>query len=441
MKYLVFAVAFAAGVPLMAGVAMWSRRARGWLLAVLVLSTVLGDLANINFLSMETYRGPDRGFEVSLSDLVALALALSVIVTDFGRVRWFPPLTMSFLVFVTIGVASTLASPVPLLGVFTLVKLAKFYLVYWCVANLLRTGTSRRYLWLGFVGIAAVLTFVAVYQKYGLGLYRVHGTFDHSNTIPAFANLILPVLIVWALVDREVRPGEVVVSALAALGLLFCVVATFSRAGLALSVGAVLSALALGSRRAPGARTAIASGMAAVIMTAGGVVAADSVMKRFREAPESSHHAREEFNTAARMMAADHTLGVGLNNFSHVLTYETRYRAHVSVLAGEEQAGVAHHIYLLTAAEMGYAGLFAFAFFMASLTGRAAWHGLRARSTETTLVGGFLVGLVTLHLVGALEWVFRLSPVLYLFAVVAAAVISFADPTRMKLLELEESVS
>jgi len=205
----------------MAGVAMWSRRARGWLLALLVLSTALGDLANINFLSMETYRGPDRGFEVSLSDLVALALALSVVVTDFGRVRWFPPLTMSFLIFVTIGVASTLASPVPLLGVFTLVKLAKFYLVYWCVANLLRTGTPRRYLWLGFVGIAAVLTIVAVYQKYGLGIYRVHGTFDHSNTIPAFANLILPVLIVWALVDREVRPGEVVVSALAVCSLAF----------------------------------------------------------------------------------------------------------------------------------------------------------------------------------------------------------------------------
>ena len=121
-------------------------------------------------------------------------------------------------------------------------------------------------------------------------------------------------------------------------------------------------------------------------------------------------------------------------------TYETRYRAHVSVLAGEEQAGVAHHIYLLTAAEMGYAGLFAFALFMASLTGRAAWHGLRARSTETTLVGGFLVGLVALHFVGALEWVFRLSPVLYLFGVVAASVISFADPTRMRLLELEESI-
>lgn len=441
MKYVVFTMAFAVGVPMMALAASWSVRARGWLLALLVLSTALGDLANINFLSMEAYRGPDRGFEVSLSDLVALGLTLSLLARDATRLRWVPPLTLSFGLMFMVGVASTVSAPIPLLGAFTLAKMARFYLVYWCVANVLRTGTDRRYLWFGFVAIAAVLTVLALYQKYGLGLYRVHGTFDHSNTIPAYANLILPVLVMWALVDRDIAWREVIVSAVSALGLLFCVVATFSRAGLALSVVSVLSSMALASRRSSRARMLVAGSATALVMAAGGVVAADSVIKRFREAPESSHGARVEFNTAARMMAADHALGVGLNNFSRVLTDEPRYREHVSVLASEEEAGVAHHIYLLTAAETGYLGLIAFVSLMGSLTLRALWHGMRAASTETALVGGFLVGICALHLVGMLEWVFRLSPVLTLFAVVAAATVALPDPQRAYILRSRGAVT
>ena len=72
---------------------------------------------------METYRGPDRGFEVSLSDLVALGLILSVLITDLARIRWVPPLTLSFGAFFLVAFASTLMAPIPLLGLFTLAPL------------------------------------------------------------------------------------------------------------------------------------------------------------------------------------------------------------------------------------------------------------------------------------------------------------------------------
>ena len=75
-----------------------------------MLSTALGDLANINFVSMEGYRGPDRGFEVSLSDLVALGLVGSLRLRDSARIRWLPAGTLAFAAFFFVSLASTMSA-------------------------------------------------------------------------------------------------------------------------------------------------------------------------------------------------------------------------------------------------------------------------------------------------------------------------------------------
>jgi hypothetical protein len=424
VKYLVFGFATLAGVPLMAFLAASSRSLRGWLLAALVFSPVLGDMANINFLSMESYRGPDRGFEVSLSDLLALGLVLSLLLKDAGRVRWLPFNSLPIAVFIGYGVLTTLASPVALYGSFTVFKLLKFYLIYWAVMNTLWTGTSRDYVWWGLVATAFLMTTLALQQKYLLGIYRVHTLFDHSNTIPAFANLILPALLIWGMVDRKLSLGRAILSGLGALGLSFTVVATYSRAGLVLTVVCVLGALFLAVRRASPTRALMVTSVVLVMISIGGMIAADSVIDRFLNAPESSEKARDEFNTVARHMAKDHLLGIGLNNFSHVLTETGRYRNHLTVMENEEQAGVVHHIYYLTAAEMGYLGLALFLFVMARFTWITGWHGIRGRGPERAIVGGFFLGLCALHLTGLLEWVFRLTPVLYQFAIVCGCAVA-----------------
>ena len=45
----------------------------------------LGDLANINFLSVEAYRGPDRGLEINLADLLACGIAIGITFRFKGR--------------------------------------------------------------------------------------------------------------------------------------------------------------------------------------------------------------------------------------------------------------------------------------------------------------------------------------------------------------------
>ena len=160
-------------------------------------------------------------------------------------------------------------------------------------------------------------------------------------------------------------------------------------------------------------------------------MAADSFVERFLNAPESSAEARDEFNRAATAMAEDHMLGVGINTFPRVLTDDGRYRQFLRVVKNEEQAGVAHHIYLLTAAETGFVGLALFLAIMARLF-LVALRGIRSQSRlGALLLWGALVGFCTLHVGGLFEWAFRITPVLYMWAVASALAVGLAESARV----------
>jgi hypothetical protein len=259
-----------------------------------------------------------------------------------------------------------------------------------------------------------------------LDVYRVYASFDHSNTVPTYANLAIPLLVAWGLVDRSLGRWGTLIGGVAALGLTFTVVATFSRAGIVLAGSSIVGALLLSSRLAPLGRQAAAWAGLLVGLLAGGVLAGDSLAKRFKEAPASSLEARREFNMAADQMARDHWLGIGLNNFSHVLTRTPAYREHITVMENEEASGVAHHIYKLTAAEVGYVGLALFLWLMGRFTLLVGWGGLRVRSVDGALIYGVFLGICTLHASGLLEWTFRTTPVLYLFGVLIGVGVALA---------------
>ena len=427
MKYAVFVLVSLTLVPLMAGLAVWRPRWRVWLLAALVFSTALGDMANINFLSLETYRGPDRGFEVNLTDLIALALAIVLVARHARRVRWLPYNSLWMAAFFGVSLLATLTAPWPLLGWFTLFKLVKAYLIFWVVANSIRTGVPMEAMWYGMAGIAVFLTALAVKEKYVDHLYRINGPFDHSNSIPLFVNLILPVLLFWSLAGPGLPRRLARTATLSTLGLAFAVVATMSRAGIALMGLGLVGALILANRRAASRRVTATTALVAIAVLLGGSMAADSLLDRVKNAPESSEEARDEFNAAAGMMLRDHPFGVGLNQFSRVLSTVPRYRDNLVVMANEEQGGVAHHIYRLTAAELGWPGIFLFLVIIGRFLWTAAHHGWRSRGLEGSLLVCIGLGFVTVHLSGLLEWGFRITPIFYLFLVMSGFAVALAD--------------
>ena len=427
MKYLIFSLASLVGFGGMLAIATRSATARGILLAALVFSTALGDFANINFMSMETYRGPDRGFEVTLTDLIAWALITAMLIQYPKRLTWFPYNSGWMLGFFGLACVSTLLAPQKILSAFTLFKFVRVYSVYWCTVNCLRTRVAPQYIWWGLLAIGSFTTLLAVKQVYLDGIHRIPGPFDHSNTLPLYLNLIIPLLLMWGLCARHFKPVYVIASVLTALGMTCSVVLTYSRAGMLLAGAGVLGTLTIAVLRARSIRVTATLFIVFCAMLVVGIKVAGNVIDRFLNAPKSSGEAREEFNQAAAMMVRDHKLGVGINNFSYVLTHTPKYRAHIKVMRYEKQAGVVHHIYWLTAAETGYLGLAVFVIVIARFAWRAGWYGWRSHSLQGILLVALVLGFSTMHASGFLEWAARISPVTYLFAITAGISVGFAD--------------
>jgi hypothetical protein len=426
VKLAVLAAALTMGVPVAAMAALWFTRVRGYLVSLMIFFTVLGAHGSLNLVSRELYRGPDRGFEFTAADLVCWALILAMVARFPRGIEWFPRNSWLLLLFFLNACLLATVAAEPLFTAFSLWKCLRIFCLYWCTVNCLRLGTHRRYVWLGYAGAAAVITAMACEQKFLLGIYRVNGPFDHSNTIPLYANLILPVLLIWGLCDRELPLWKSVVSIALSLGLLFAVICTFSRAGIAFAGACFLGAVLCANLRSASVRVRTSTVVLGLLLMAGLVRVAGPILSRIQTAPKASETARDEFNYAAQLMLRDHPFGVGLNNFSYVLTTHTEYREHFEAMKNEDQAGVCHHIYWLTAAETGYFGL---ALYLAVIAG-FCWSALRGsrrnRSIHGTLLFGVFLGFGALQVSGFYEWAFRLTPVMQLFAIQAAVAAAWA---------------
>jgi O-antigen ligase len=419
-------------VPLVAALAT-QRRLQPWLLTLLYLTPMLAEVININFVSWETYRGPDRGFEVNLTDLLTWGIVLGLLAKERSRLIWLPFNSIPLLLFFGACLVSTVGAPLKLLAFFTLWKLAKLYLVYWCTVNLLslRGGLEFRYVGYAMTAISVAVGLLAFKQKYLEGLYRIHGPFDHSNTVPIFMLQMLPVLLLWASCDRKVPRPVAGLALMGVLGGAFAIAATQSRAGIVLVGLTLVGAVMLAVGRWPSRRSIAISLIFVMLGGIGALKALDSFITRLKTAPEASEAAREEFNHAAELMVQDRPwTGVGINSFSYVLTRTPAYNGHIVVMANEEQAGVAHHIYLLTAAETGYPGILLFLFCLLRWWLMMLRAGLRGKTFERTYLLGYFLGFGCFFLIGFLEWAFRISPVSYFVAVNMAVATSLASRQR-----------
>ena len=419
---------FLGGIPIIAVVSGRSAKMRALCWTALVAFIAVGDMSGVNFLSTESYRGTDRGFELTFTDMFVLGLLLS---GSFGAQRLrlskrkMAPGLPLFLVYLAYSLLGIAGSIMPLYGFFTLWKMLRMVLLYATVWKLGRSEPDPAVFFGGVlrglvIGLLAV-GLLGMKQKFVDGMYRVKGTFDHSNTIPLFVNLAAAPVFAWILGDGKMGRLEFLVGFGAVGASLVAILATQSRLGILLAGICIGTSLIIANRtKEASLRTRAAAVVFVMAATVGGILVSDTLLNRIKNAPESSAAARDEFNVAAQEMAADKFFGVGLNNFPITMTNVEKYRIQVEVMANEEESGVAHHLYFLTMAECGYIGLFLLVLTFLLVLFSYLGFIFRKRTREEKAALGFLPGVVTAALLGQLalfvscffEWAFRITPVI-----------------------------
>jgi len=401
-KHLVFLAMSAVAIPLLAWAGVRFRWAERGLVLALLLSTSY--LVDINFLSMEWYRGDTRGFEFGVTDWMVIAL----LATMARAPRWqrrssaLPPNAIPLAAYLLIAIISIVTAYVPVYAGFGVFKLLRALAVYWIAFNWLRDEDDLRFILWAMVGMVAI-QFALVLGQRASGVYRAVGSTPHPNTLAVYVNLLNMVLLSVLLSGRLSRRQSWPIWAGLAMGTLV-VLATFSRGALAVMVLGYALVVAFSMLDRTNYRKLLMIGMMGLAALPVALKMAPSIIHRFQTAPVESGLSRQQANSAALAMAHDHLLGVGLNNYSHVVN-NTAYSRFIPL---ESDRGIVHNIYLLQASELGWAGLAAFLAVIAGFFWQGIRFLLRRRGDLATAVaGGIVVGMVVLWSQSLLEWLFR----------------------------------
>jgi O-antigen ligase len=400
-KQLLFLAMTVAFIP----VASWFGIRYKWAERLLVVGTFFSTsyLIDINFVSMEWYRGDTRGFELGVTDW----MVISLIIVMAKSPRWrnqkldlFPPNAPLMLTYLGLALVSLMVAYVPIYAGFGVLKLLRAFAVYWVAYNYLRSEEDVKFILMILAAIVAMEFLMVLKQRFS-GVYRAPGTTPHSNTLAVYVNMFNMLFFSFLLGEKSKR--ALIYWACVGMGSLI-VLATFSRGALVTMVmGYALVVILSYYDRVKAHKTRV---IGILFLAALPVVVkvAPAIVDRFLNAPEASGESRQLANDAAKAMANDHLFGVGINNYSYAIN-DTEY---VRFIDDPVDRGIVHNIYLLHACEMGWPGLLVFLL----MIGNFFLIGLRMvqKRRDNTLsyfATGIVVAMFALWSQSLLEWLFR----------------------------------
>lgn len=400
-KQIIFLAATAIFIPM----AAWFGIKYKWAERLLVVGAFFSTsyLIDINFVSMEWYRGDTRGFEFGVTDW----MVISLVIVMARSPRWrrqkldlFPPNSSLMLTYLGIALISMIVAFVPLYAGFGFFKLLRAFAVYWVAYNYLRSEEDIKFILMILAAIVA-MEFLFVLQQRFSGIYRAPGTTPHSNTLAAYINMFN--MLFFAFMLGEKSRQALIYWACVGMGSVM-VLATFSRGALvSMIMGYVLVVMLSFYDKVKPRKTRVI-GILLLASLPVVIKVAPAIIDRFLNAPEASGESRHFANEAAIAMANDNLFGVGLNNYSYAIN-ETDY---IRFIDNPVDRGIVHNIYLLHACEMGWLGLAVFLlmilnFFIIGL------RMIRKRRDNTLsyFATGIVVAMFTLWFQSLLEWFFR----------------------------------
>lgn len=412
-KHVIFLAATGIFIPVAAWFGVNYRWAERLLVAGCFFSTSY--LIDINFVSMEWYRGDTRGFEFGITDWMVISLIIVMVKSPRWRkhkLELIPPNGNLILLYLFMAIISFFVAYVPVYAGFGLFKMIRAVAVFWVSYNYLRNEEDLHFILMILAAIVAMEFLIVLKQRMG-GIYRAPGTTPHSNTLAVYINIMN--MMFFAFILGEDSKRTIIYWACMAMGSIM-VLATFSRGALVSMILGYMLVIALSffDKMKPRKSKVILTLVLLALPVAAKV--APAIIDRFLNAPEASGESRHYANDAAKAMASNHLFGVGINNYSHVIN-ETKY---VKFIDNPVDRGIVHNIYLLHACEMGWGGMAVFLLMIANFFRIGLmflWE--RRDNTASIMATGIIAAMFTLWFQSMLEWLFRQTYVTVQFFMIA----------------------
>lgn len=354
----------------------------------------------------QEWRGLAQGFEISVLDGIAVAIILAT-----KRVRTPLSLKIGICVYLFALVISTIDASLFVASLFYIWQVLRVILIF--VAMCRATAADRKSA-VGMVygiGVGVMIQAAFSVSQSFSGLIQASGTMSHQN----FLGIMTEFAVIPAFAMLLAKKNNFALLIVLAGGLV--VLTGASRATAALyAAGLFLTMILSIMQRSSGRKITIAVS-AAIVLAVSAPAMFIMIERRPEAARESSNVQRAAMITAARLMFADHPLGVGSNQYvmvSNVGGYADRAN-----LAWSEEVRHApvHNIYYLTLAEAGFMGLTGILFVLAASfsIGIGAIRRLRLDDRSEFAVGA-VATIVVAAVHGAFEFIVLSYPVEVLFA-------------------------
>jgi O-antigen ligase len=407
--------------PMLGG---WLSTRRVWQRAIFALMLVMTAMRPGNFMmmigSIETYRGHTKGYEISLIEVLAIALIVAVRRGPRLGVSTGIPGLWLYLLWCGTCLLSMLGSSEPTYALMAASRFAKGALTFAAAALYLRDEDDLRWAVGALAGALFHHGLLCLKMRLLDGSWQVKGWFEHQNPMAMWCYMgALPVLA--ALLWQPIK-GRLCWLCLAGFGGAgLCILLSVSRAALAAyAVGAAI--VLLGAwLRGPNVRVIAFTAMGALGAVVVFLFAMDSFKARLNEVANSSQVVEEDLrdilNKQSAAMLKDHPWnGIGWNNFgiansrgrgdkySEILEEWDRDRGFTIYDENYYANPLTESLYWLWLSETGWLGFSTFIMFAAMTlwcAGKSAWRD------RGTLFGAFafalFVALAICYLHGTVE--------------------------------------
>jgi hypothetical protein len=426
-----------------------SYRIRDLFFFLMVTLSAVTEYIDVNFVSRDWYRGTTCGFEVSLVDVISLSVLISTLFRPHpDQKRWFWPASLGLMLIYFLFASFCVAVSDPkIFGLFELSKMIRGIIIFLAAAFYLRTEREMKVFLYALATIVCYEGLSAITQRYYLGIHRVYGSVDDSNSLSMYLATTAPVFV--AVITSKCSKYLKVLGT-AAIGIAFIgVILTISRAGLlAMLLMLFATAIATISYRISLKKAFITL---LVMIAMGGALAKawKTVGERFaHDSLKNEYGAKHVQNRGyyiriATAIAKDSYFGVGLNNWSYWVSNKygprlgwyfipyltTDQKPGQKVPPGrnidDPQAAPAHSLPALTAGEMGVGGLVLLGLLWARwLLLGATFLWPRNPDPMRRIAVGIFFGMCGTLFQSMTEWVFRQTPIYFTFHILLGVLAS-----------------